>query len=79
MEQIKTGILGAGSRKNTCGKLAESLADRLADDIYGIVPQEPYTPGGLNYNDGSSRSTAEMDDASCRLAIVGIWIEMPAL
>ncbi len=55
----------------TTKKLAESLAGGLEADIYEIVPEVPYTSEDLDYHDDSSRSTAEMDDASSRPAIAG--------
>ncbi len=55
----------------TTKKLAESLAGGLEADIYEIVPEVPYTSEDLDYNDDSSRSTAEMNDASSRPAIAG--------
>ena len=55
---------------NTKG-LAEKIASAMGADLYEIVPEKPYTNADLNYNDSSSRSTKEQNDASCRPAISG--------
>ena len=51
--------------------VAETIA-RLQDaDIYEIVPEQPYTEEDLNYNDRSTRATAEQNDPEARPAISG--------
>ena len=40
-------------------------------DLYEIVPEQPYTDEDLNYNDHSTRATAEQNDQSARPAIAG--------
>lgn len=57
------------SATGTTKALAEYAADAVNGDLYEIVPQEPYTSADLDYGDRNSRSTKEMDDASCRPAI----------
>jgi flavodoxin len=59
------------SATNTTEMLAEYLADGLGADLYEIVPETPYTDADLNWNDSSSRSTIEMNDASARPTISG--------
>lgn len=59
------------SATNTTKPLAEYIAGGLDADIYEIVPQEPYTSADLNYNNSSSRTTAEMNDPDARPAISG--------
>ncbi len=51
--------------------VAETLA-RLQDaDLYEIVPEQPYTDEDLNYNDRTTRATAEQNDPDARPAISG--------
>lgn len=51
--------------------VAETLA-RLQDaDIYEIVPEQPYTDEDLDYNDRTTRATAEQNDPDARPAISG--------
>ncbi len=72
-EDKETGkiLVAYFSCTGTTKKLAESLAGGLEADIYEIAPEVPYTSEDLDYNDDSSRSTKEMDDASSRPAIAG--------
>lgn len=51
--------------------VAETLAKLQDADIYEIVPQQPYTDEDLNYNDRTTRATAEQDDPEARPAIQG--------
>lgn len=59
------------SATNTTEGVAEKLANGLDADIYEIVPETPYTDDDLDYNDGSSRTTAEMNDPDARPGISG--------
>lgn len=51
--------------------VAETLAELSGADIYEIVPEQPYTDEDLNYNDRSTRATAEQNDPDARPAISG--------
>ena len=51
--------------------VAETLAESTGADIYEIVPEQPYTAEDLNYNDRSTRATAEQNDPNARPAISG--------
>lgn len=51
--------------------IARQLAQALSADVYAIVPEVPYTPEDLNYNDGNSRANREMSDPSARPKIAG--------
>lgn len=51
--------------------VAQTLAKLQDADIYEIVPQQPYTDEDLNYNDRTTRATAEQDDPEARPAIQG--------
>ena len=55
---------------NTKG-LAEKIASAMDADLYKIVPEEPYTDADLNYNDSSTRATAEQNDPNAHPAISG--------
>lgn len=50
---------------------AETLAGMQGADLVEIVPEEPYTEEDLDYNNSSSRSTVEQNDANARPAISG--------
>lgn len=51
--------------------VAETLAGLKGADIYEIVPEQPYTDEDLNYNDRTTRATAEQNDPNARPAISG--------
>lgn len=51
--------------------VAETLAELQDADIYEIVPEQPYTDEDLNYNDRTTRATAEQNDPDARPAIQG--------
>ncbi len=51
--------------------VAETLAELQDADIYEIVPEQPYTDEDLNYNDSTTRATAEQNDPNARPAISG--------
>lgn len=51
--------------------VAETLAELQGADIFEIVPEQPYTDEDLNYNDRTTRATAEQNDPDARPAIQG--------
>lgn len=51
--------------------VAKTLAELKDADIYEIVPEQPYTDEDLNYNDRTTRATAEQNDPDARPAIQG--------
>lgn len=51
--------------------VAETLTGLTGADIYEIVPEQPYTDEDLNYNDRTTRATAEQNDPDARPAIQG--------
>lgn len=51
--------------------VAETLAGLKGADLYEIVPKQPCTEGDLNYNDRTTRATAEQNDPDARPAISG--------
>jgi len=57
------------SATGTTKGVAEKLASVTGADLYEILAAEPYTAADLNYNDRSSRSTAEQNDKNARPAI----------
>ncbi len=59
------------SATGTTKTVAETMADALSADIYEITPVEVYTEEDLNYNDRSTRATAEQNDPSVRPQISG--------
>ena len=57
------------SATGTTKGVAERIAAVTGGDLYEILAAEPYTADDLNYNDRSSRSTAEQNDKKSRPAI----------
>lgn len=51
--------------------VAETLAELQGANLYEIVPEQPYTDEDLNYNDRTTRATAEQNDPDARPAIQG--------
>lgn len=51
--------------------VAETIARLQGADTYEIVPEQPYTDEDLNYNDRSTRATAEQNDPDARPSISG--------
>ena len=58
------------SASGTTAKVAENLAKAIEADIYEIKPTQTYTSADLNWMDKKSRSSVEMNDPSCRPAIM---------
>ena len=52
-------------------KIAGYIAEAADATLYQITPETPYTADDLNYNNNSSRTTQEQNDASARPAIKG--------
>ena len=57
------------SATGTTARVAKKLADAIGADLFEIEPAQPYTSADLNWNDASSRTTAEKNDRSLRPAI----------
>lgn len=57
------------SATGTTKGVAERIASVTGGDLYEILAAEPYTADDLNYNDRSSRSTAEQNDKNARPGI----------
>ena len=51
---------------------AERLAKATGADLFEIVPQQPYTRADLDWRDGKSRSSVEMQDAASRPAVAAL-------
>ena len=50
-------------------KLAKTIAKAANATLFEIEPKQPYTTADLNWNDGNSRSSKEMNNPSSRPAI----------
>ncbi len=59
------------SATGTTARVAKKLAEAIGADLFEIKPEKPYTSADLNWNDASSRTTAEKDDRSLRPGIAG--------
>ena len=66
------------SASGTTARVAKKLADAIGADLFEIVPQQPYTSADLNWQDRTSRTTAEKNDRSLRPAIAGQVSHMEA-
>ena len=65
-----TAVIYFSATGNTAD-IAEKVANILNADKFEIIPEEPYTPDDLNYNDDNCRANLEMNDDSARPAISG--------
>lgn len=65
-----TAVVYFSATGNTAD-IAEKVANILNADKFVIIPEEPYTPDDLNYNDDNCRANLEMNDDSARPAISG--------
>lgn len=59
------------SASGVTAKVAETLAEAIGADLYGIEPEVPYTKADLDWTNSNSRSTLEMKDPASRPAIAG--------
>ena len=57
------------SASGSTARLAQTLAAAADAAIYEIRPAVPYQRGDLNWMDKKARSTVEMADPSCRVAM----------
>lgn len=64
------------SASGTTAHAAKEIADAIEADLYEICPIRPYTAADLDWNDKQSRSTAEMNDPTCRPDIAGAVKDM---
>lgn len=58
------------SASGVTARAAKEMAEAIKADLYEICPAETYTDADLDWMDKKSRSTVEMNDPSCRPAIV---------
>ncbi len=59
------------SATGNTAKVAEELARLENSDLFEIKPQQPYTAEDLNFNVKDCRANLEMQDETCRPAMVG--------
>ena len=57
------------SASGVTARAAQEVADAVHADLYEIRPAEPYSAADLDWTDRKSRSTREMNDPACRLAM----------
>ena len=57
------------SATGTTEKVAHKIAAATGGEIYEIIPENAYTREDLDWNDNSSRSSVEMNDAKARPAL----------
>lgn len=58
------------SASGATARVAQEMAQALGADLYEIRPEQPYSSADLNLMDKKSRSTLEMNDPSCRPAVL---------
>ena len=63
-------IVAYFSASGSTAKLAKTLASAAGADLYEIRPAVPYERKDLNWMDKNARSTLEMQDESCRPAMM---------
>lgn len=64
------------SASGTTAHAAKEIAEAVEAALYEICPIRPYTAADLDWNDKQSRSTAEMNDPTCRPDIAGAVKDM---
>ena len=64
------------SASGTTAHAAKEIAEAVEADLYEICPIRPYTAADLDWNEKQSRSTAEMNDPTCRPDIAGAVKDM---
>ena len=66
----KNVLVAYFSATGTTKRVAENLAKATGGDLYEIKPVKTYTSADLNWHDGNSRSSVEMNDPKSRPEIV---------
>lgn len=66
------------SASGTTARTARALAEAAGADLFEIAPAQPYMAADLNWRDGGSRSSVEMNDEAARPAIAGEVADMGA-
>lgn len=59
-------LIACFSATNTTFGVAKTIAAKVSGDLFRIVPETPYTPADLNWNNSKSRSSVEMKDPASR-------------
>ncbi|MDE7426234.1 MAG: flavodoxin [Muribaculaceae bacterium] len=54
------------SATGTTEKVAKEIADATGGTLFEIIPEQEYTAADLDWHDGNSRSSLEMNDMSSR-------------
>jgi flavodoxin len=68
-ETMSKKLVAYFSASGVTARIANTLANALAADLYEIKPEIPYTQDDLNWLDKTSRTSVEMADKSSRPAI----------
>lgn len=63
---MERSLVAYFSATGTTKRAAEALARKTGADLFEIIPENPYSPKDLDWHDGSSRSSIEMNDLDCR-------------
>lgn len=69
METESKALVVYFSATGTTARAAQMIADVADCALYEIVPQQVYTPDDLDWNDRTSRSSVEMNNADARPAL----------
>ena len=69
MDNKSKKLVACFSATGTTFEVAATLARVANADLHEIIPEKPYTPADLNWNDKTSRSSVEMADKASRPAI----------
>ena len=64
------------SASGTTRKIAEMIAQAAEDDLYEIMPKQPYSKADLNWMDKKSRSSVEMNDKKFRPEITDMDVQI---
>lgn len=69
MDNKSKKLVACFSATGTTFEVATTLARVANADLHEIIPEKPYTPADLNWNDKTSRSSVEMADKASRPAV----------
>lgn len=66
---MKRVLVAYFSASGTTARVAQKLSEAIHGDLHEIIPAQPYSQAGLNWNNPQSRSSQEMKDKTYRPAI----------
>lgn len=78
MQNNKKALVVYFSATGTTAQKAKMIAEVTKGDLREIVPSKPYSSADLDWNNGQSRSSVEMNDSNARPELQKTYIDMDA-